>query len=83
MNPFNRRELVSTFNLEHLSSVRGTLRSHGIKYYIKTINRRSSSPFSAGTRGHTGTAFEKSNYSYTYILYVHKKDYKQAKELIK
>lgn len=83
LNIFNRCELISTFKLEHLSFVRAILNLHGIAYYIKTIHHRSSSPFPAGGRGHTGEAFEKSEYSYHYILYVHKNDYKRAKELIR
>lgn len=83
LNIFNRCELISTFKLEQLSFVREILNLHEIAYYIKTIHHSSSSPFPAGRSGHTGVAFEKSEYSYHYILYVHKNDYKRAKELIR
>ena len=83
MNFFTRRELLTTFNVNVLDQARDALRTAGIKYYIKTVNRRSSSPISAGSRGHTGTAFEKMEYEYTYYLYVHKRDYQNAYEIVK
>lgn len=83
MNFFNRRELLTTFNLQVLNQARDALRAAGIEYYIKTINRRSPSPFCAGTRGHTGTAFEKMEYEYTYYLYVNKNDYDDAIEIVR
>ena len=83
MNFFNRREVFVTYNLQLLEQARESLRLAGIKYYIKTINRRSPSPFCAGTRGHTGTAFEKMEYEYTYYLYVHKNDYDDAIEIVR
>ena len=83
MNFFNRREVFVTYNLQILEQAREALRLAGIKYYIKTVNRRSPSPFCAGTRGHTGTAFEKMEYEYTYYLYVHKNDYDDAYELVR
>lgn len=83
MNFFNRREIITTFNLNVLDQARDVLRAAGIKYYIKTVNRRSPSPFSTGSRGHTGTAFEKMEYEYTYYLYVHKNDYKEAVEIVR
>jgi hypothetical protein len=66
-----------------LDQTRDALKAGGIKYYVKTVNRRSPSPFSAGSRGHTGTAFEKMEYEYTYYLYVHKNDYNTAVEIIR
>lgn len=82
MNFFNRREILTTFNLNVLNQAKEALRAAGIEYYIKTINRRSPSPFSAGSRGHTGTAFEKMEYEYTYYLYVHKNDYEEAFDMV-
>lgn len=83
MNILNRREVLTTFNMNVLDQARDALKAAGIKYYIKTVNRRSPSPFSAGSRGHTGTAFEKMEYEYTYYLYVHKNDYNTAVEIIR
>ena len=82
MNFFTRRELITTFDLKRLDQVKCALRAHGIRYYIKTVNRRSPSPFAPGTRGYTGTAFEKMQYEYTYYVYVHKNDWETARELI-
>lgn len=83
MNFFNRREVLTTYNLQVLNQAKDALRAAGIEYYFKTINRRSPSPFSAGSRGHTGTAFEKMEYEYTYYLYVHKNDYDNAIEIVR
>lgn len=83
MNILNRRELITTFDLRTQDRVRDILRANGIKYDIKTVNRRSPSPFSAGSRGHTGTAFENMKYEYNYRIYVHKEDYKTALHLIR
>ena len=83
MNILNRRELLTTFDLRAQDRVRDILRANGIKYDVKTVNRKSSSPFSAGSRGHTGTAFENMQYAYNYRIYVHKDDYENALHLIR
>ena len=83
MKILNRREVLTTFNMNVLDQARDALKAAGIKYYIKTVNGRSPSPFSARSRGHTGTAFEKMEYEYTYYIYVHKNYYNTAVEIIR
>ena len=82
MNIMTRRELITTYDLKRLDQVRCTLRANGIRYYIKTVNRRSPSPFNPGRRAQTGTAFEKMEYEYTYYIYVHMNDLEQAKSMV-
>ena len=74
----NRKELVITYSMEEQAKIRSTLSQNNIKYSVKVVNRKSPSPFAAGTRAKTGTYGEKLELEYEYIIYVHKKDYENA-----
>lgn len=64
-------------------NIRGSLSKNNVDYYIKTVNRMSSSNFSGGTRrGRTGSFGENMDLNYEYIFYVNKKDYDAAKHVI-
>ena len=78
---FNRRELYVTFSMKRQAEVRDILSGHGIAYQVKTVNRNSPSPIASG-RSRVGTAFENPDRAYEYIIYVRRKDYKTAKNLI-
>lgn len=78
---FNRRELVSTFDLKRKSNVCDSLDSNNIDYYIKVINRNSPSAFS-DTRVRMGTLGQNLDLSYEYIIYVKKKEFQRAKQVI-
>ena len=80
---FNRKELLVTFDLKKQAKVRDILAANNVEYYIKTVNRMSPSPVSAGTRGQMGTAGQRMKDMYEYIIYVKKCDYKKASYLIK
>ncbi|MFI3175160.1 MAG: hypothetical protein R3Y53_08215 [Bacillota bacterium] len=80
---FNRKELTITFSMKIQSEVRETLQANHIEYSIKTINRKSPSPLSAGTRASTGTFGENLDLAYEYIIYVKKQDYEHASYLIR
>lgn len=80
---FNRRELSSTFDMREQAEIRNVLSGHGIDYYVKTVNRRSPSPISAGSRVNTGTLGEKLRMEYEYIIYVKRADYEKASELLR
>ena len=82
INIFNRKELIVTYSMEKQAAVRDILNDNKIEYYIKVVNRKSSSPFSAGTRPYTGTLGENLNLEYEYIIYVNGKDYEKAYHLI-
>lgn len=78
----NRKELINTFSMTKQSEIRSILKNNKIDYVIKTINRKSPSPFSAGSRARTGTFGENMDVMYEYIIYVKKQDYEQAYHLI-
>lgn len=52
---FNRKEVFTTFNRNEQARVRNILADNKIDYYVKTINRMSSSSIAAGERSHVGT----------------------------
>ncbi len=79
---FNRKELTITFSMKRQLDVREILTNNKIDYSIKTINRKSPSPFSSGTRARTGTFGENLETSYEYIFYVKKEDYEQARHIL-
>lgn len=78
---FNRREVYLTYSIDEQAKIRKKLAQNNIKYYIKTINRMSPSPIARGTRS-VGTLGQKTGSNYEYIIYVHKKDYDQARYII-
>lgn len=79
---FNRREIASTFDMRRQAEIRDLLTQNGVRYSLKVVNRRSASPFSAGSRSRTGTTEEKLSVEYEYVFYVHKTDEEKALSLI-
>lgn len=75
---FNRKELLSTFNLQKQAELRQLLAQNGIEYRVKVTNRNSPSPVSAGTRARTGTFAQKLDASYEYTLFVQTCDWDRA-----
>ena len=80
---FNRKELVSVFDLEKLSKIREVLEAASIEYTVKTVNRVSPSSAADGHRGTMGTAGENLNQNAEYTVYVAKQDYEEALALLK
>lgn len=80
---FNRKELTVTFDMNEQTRIRKVLSEEGIDYTVKTVNRLSSSPFSAGNRVRTGTYGQNTEVMIEYIIYVKRADYERALELIK
>lgn len=78
----NRKELIITFDMKEQARVRSILADHGIDYHIKTVNRMSPSPVSAGARGRTGTFGQNHDTMLEYMIYVKKDDYEKALHLI-
>lgn len=74
----NRKELITVFSMKQQGIIRELLNSEGIKYSIKTVDQRSSSPFSSGNRSQTGTFGENLEMNTEYIIYVHKDDFEKA-----
>ena len=75
---FNRKELISTCDMKQQAEICRRLADKKIKYQLRVINRKSPSPFEAGTRARTGTFGEKLELEYQYTIFVHKKDYEYA-----
>ncbi len=75
---FNRKELISTFDLKKQVEVRDLLDQFKIPYSINVINRKSPSIFDAGSRARTGTFGENLSLEYQYIIFVRKTDYEKA-----
>lgn len=79
---FNRKELLTTWDMEVLAKVRDILASNNMDYVVKTVNRTSPSPFAAGSRGRTGAFGIRTDAMYQYIIYVKNTDYQKARFLI-
>ncbi|MBW4846288.1 MAG: hypothetical protein KZY87_11990 [Lachnospiraceae bacterium] len=79
---FNRKELISTFDMQRQAKIRDLMVQYSIPYSIKVINRKSPSPFDAGSRARTGTFGENLQLEYEYIIYVKKIDYEKANAII-
>lgn len=80
---FNRKELITTFDMKKQADVRNILKGNDIDYDIRTINRKSPSPMAAGSRARTGTFGERLEFEYEYTIFVKKTDYDTACYLIK
>lgn len=79
---FNRCELISTFDTAVQAKVREILAQNNIDYKIKVIDRKSPSPFAAGSRARTGTFGEDLQYNCEYTIFVRKSDFDRAGALI-
>lgn len=79
---FNRKELYLTYSMSEQARVRDKLSQSNIKYHVRTINRMSPSPFASGRRSRAGSYGQNMDLNYEYIIYVHNKDYEQAKYII-
>lgn len=79
----NRKELVTTYNMNEQVRVRDILNANGIDYNIKVVDRTSPSPMAAGTRTRTGTFGQNQTAMKEYVIYVKKADYEQAVSLIR
>lgn len=69
---WNQKEVYIGYSLQQFNEARRILSANNINYRHKLVNNISS------RRGRTGTFGENSNYSVTYYIYVHKKDYECA-----
>ena len=82
MNMFNRRELLITYDLNHLNQLRDTLSQAGIDYQIRSKNLTSPTPFSGGSRARSGSFGIDTSASVEYKLYVGKEDFEFARTLL-
>ena len=82
MSLFDRVQVFSTFSMDAQARYRSALERNGIEYKLKTVNRRSASPFGNGTRSYTGSFGEDQSLAYEYVFYVRRRDRDAAKSLI-
>ena len=80
---WNRRELDITWDMSRQAEIRSILAANGIDYTVKAENPQTTNFFGVTQRGRTGSLGLKTEYSYQYKIYVHKKDFEKAAYLIK
>jgi len=75
IHPFNRKELLTTFDIETLSRARSALAAAGIDHSVKVVDRSLASPLPGSrSRGAAGQlAAQKES-----LLYVKKSDWEAA-----
>lgn len=79
---FNRRQVFVTYDMKKQAQIREILAANGIDYYVKTVNRQSSSALGGSDRARTGTLGQRLDLAYEYIFYVRKVDFERARNLI-
>lgn len=77
---FNRKELITTMDMQRQANIRSILSANGVAYTVRTENLQGSSAL--GSRGSSGSFGIDPNYSYEYHIYVHKNDCENALRLI-
>lgn len=70
---WNQKEVFMGYSLQKFNEVRDILVANKIKYKYRVVNHNRGS-----RRGRTGTFGENMDYSNTYYIYVHKRDYDNA-----
>ncbi len=78
---WERREVYMGLSMEKCGKVRDKLTAAGIPYRYRTVNNSQASLISR--RARTGTFGEKSEFAITYYVYVHKKDYERAGQVLR
>ncbi|MEA4892539.1 MAG: hypothetical protein VB085_08245 [Peptococcaceae bacterium] len=74
---FNRKELLVTYDLDLLSTVKWKLKTAKIEYYIRVGGLTAATLF-ASRRSYAGSFGQNMQYSNEYHIYVKKKDYEDA-----
>lgn len=67
---WNRKEIFVGYSSQKFNEIRHTLSAYGIEYTYRLVDIHANS-----TRGSIGTFGENLDYSITYYIYVHKRDY--------
>jgi putative aminopeptidase FrvX len=80
---WNRKEVSVGQSLQTFNEVRNTLSSNGIRYIYKIVDSTSPSYFGSSNRARTGTYGINTDYTKTYYIYVHKRDYYNAQALLR
>jgi len=79
---WNRREVFIGNSLQKFSETREMLEGNAIKYKYKVASDSHKSAF-ATTRARTSSFGQNMDFSRTYYIYVHKKDYEKASFILR
>lgn len=79
---WNRKEVYNGYSNRAFNEIKEILNLNRIKYISSVVNRNNSK-FFGPSRSYTGSFREKTEFIYTYYIYVHKDDFEKAKMLIK
>ena len=75
---FNRKRLFSSFSVKAQASLREALAAHKIPYIVNAVNIAGG--FGRAAAGGAGLNLD---YAYEYVIYVRKKDYQRAEDLLR
>ena len=75
---FNRRELLTTYDMAQQAQVRAALDAAGVAYKVRVVDRKNGQAMLAGSRARTGSFGENMARAYEYTIYVAKEDLERA-----
>ena len=75
---FNRRELLTTYDMAQQAQARAVLDAAGIPYKVRVVDRKNGQAMLAGSRARTGSLGENMAMAYEYTIYVAKEDLERA-----
>lgn len=75
---FNRRELLTTYDMAQQAQARAGLDAAGIPYKVRVVDRKNGQAMLAGSRARTGSFGENMAMAYEYTIYVAKEDLERA-----
>jgi len=79
---FNKESVYVGYSLDELLKVRKALEQEGIKYSYKVKNHSGQWMARGTRRGRFGSFGMNMNYERQYAVYVHRKDFEEAKYLV-
>lgn len=75
---FNRRELLTTYDMAQQAQAQAVLDAAGIPYKVRVVDRKNGQAMLAGSRARTGSFGENMAMAYEYTIYVAKEDLERA-----
>lgn len=75
---FNRRELLTTYEMAQQAQARAVLDAAGVAYKVRVVDRKNGQAMLAGSRARTGSFGENMAMAYEYAIYVAKEDLERA-----
>lgn len=80
---WNQKEVFVGDSSKRFNEICAILSSNGIEYRHRIVDKNSSPLLGSSRRSRIGTFGENMDYSKTYYIYVHKKDYDNAFSLLR